>query len=214
MVEGAGDFTLVSSCDQRWHAVLPPGHVDHSILLGQHLFPLAAVWRCLDHAATFVLILTRIRCRALPLIGQSGTKGVCVHDVHANRFCPALASLRADNVVLPESGGRLLASPLRVVAPIGDHSWILTAVDLGGIGRPRFHHAHIFLLLPSSEVLPLELGLDLGELGCLPGPSARVPGDLSLFPGLRAGIFLEAGDQLLLYIRPSSVGSCWLLIHL
>lgn len=69
MVEGAGDFTLVSSRDQRWHTVLPPGHIDHSILLGQHLFPLAAVWRCLGHTATFVLILTRIRRRALPLIG-------------------------------------------------------------------------------------------------------------------------------------------------
>ena len=56
--------------------------------------------------------------------------------MHADRFGSALASLRADNVVLLESGGRLLASPLRVVAPIGDHSWILTAVDLSGIGRP------------------------------------------------------------------------------
>ena len=91
----------------------------------------------------------------------------------------------------------LLASPLGVVAPIGDHSWILTTVDLRRIGRPRFHHAHIFLLLPGSEVLALELGLDLGELGCLPGPSARVPGGLTLFPGLWAGVFLEAGDQLL-----------------
>lgn len=134
--------------------------------------------------------------------------------MHADRFCAALASLRADYVVLLESGGLLLASPLRGVAPIGDHSWILTAVDLGGIGCPRIHHAHIFLLLPSSEVLPLELGLDLGELGCLPGPRARVPGALSLFPGLRAGIFLEAGGQLLLYIRPSSVGFCGPLIHL
>ena len=107
----------------------------------------------------------------------------------------------------------LLAPPLGVVAPVGDHSWILTAVDLGGIGRPSFHHAHIFLLLPSGKVLPLELGLELGELGRLPERSARVLGGLTLFPGLWAGVFLEAGDQLL-YICLPSVGFCWPLVHL